>query len=343
MGQITTWDEFPTVEYVPGVFRQTVSGEKAMLTRIVYRGGVVIPDHSHPAEQLMLVEQGRLWAKVGDEESEVGPGLAADHPLGLGPRLPPAGRRGRRLLRVLRADPARVPRRLQGPRRVAGDDAEGARGRPELSASAPLRRRWRPLSAEPESSSIIDQTRTDRRAKEHDGPARHLQPRGTRRPRPGRRRRHRVGARRGVRRRRGEGRRRGPDAGSARGRPSSASGPPARRASRSPPTRPTRPTRDRMVAETLERFGRIDILVNAVGGGAGKALHPAEAYPRARWDWIMELNVRSTIAADPGRGPGDDRGRATAAPSSTSRRSAPTSASTPATRPTSRRRARSAR
>ncbi len=74
MGQITTWDEFPTVEYVPGVFRQAVSGEKAMLTRIVYRGGVVIPEHSHPAEQIMLVEQGRLWAKVGSEEAEVGPG-----------------------------------------------------------------------------------------------------------------------------------------------------------------------------------------------------------------------------------------------------------------------------
>jgi gluconate 5-dehydrogenase len=52
---------------------------------------------------------------------------------------------------------------------------------------------------------------------------------------------------------------------------------------------------DRMAAETIERFGRIDILVNAVGGGAGKALHPAERYPRSDWDWIMELNVRSTI------------------------------------------------
>jgi NAD(P)-dependent dehydrogenase (short-subunit alcohol dehydrogenase family) len=52
---------------------------------------------------------------------------------------------------------------------------------------------------------------------------------------------------------------------------------------------------DRMVSETLERFGRIDILVNAVGGGAGKVLHPAERYPRSDWDWIMELNVRSTI------------------------------------------------
>ena len=52
---------------------------------------------------------------------------------------------------------------------------------------------------------------------------------------------------------------------------------------------------ERLVAAAVERFGRIDILVNAVGGGAGKALHPAEAYPRDDWDWIMELNVRSTL------------------------------------------------
>jgi gluconate 5-dehydrogenase len=52
---------------------------------------------------------------------------------------------------------------------------------------------------------------------------------------------------------------------------------------------------ERLVQESVERFGRIDILVNAVGGGAGKVLHPAEAYPREAWDWIMELNVRSTI------------------------------------------------
>jgi quercetin dioxygenase-like cupin family protein len=72
--QITTWDEFPTVEYVPGVLRQAVSGEKVMMTRIVYRGGAVIPEHRHEAEQIMLVVAGRLWAKVGDEEAEVGPG-----------------------------------------------------------------------------------------------------------------------------------------------------------------------------------------------------------------------------------------------------------------------------
>ncbi|HEX3428534.1 MAG TPA: SDR family oxidoreductase [Candidatus Limnocylindrales bacterium] len=52
---------------------------------------------------------------------------------------------------------------------------------------------------------------------------------------------------------------------------------------------------DRMVAAAREAFNRIDIVVNAVGGGAGDALHPAEDYPRDRWDWIMELNLRSTI------------------------------------------------
>ena len=74
MSQITSWAEFPTVEYVRGVRRQAVSGEKVMLTRIVYSGGVVIPEHTHEAEQIMLVESGRLWAKVADEEREVGPG-----------------------------------------------------------------------------------------------------------------------------------------------------------------------------------------------------------------------------------------------------------------------------
>jgi NAD(P)-dependent dehydrogenase (short-subunit alcohol dehydrogenase family) len=51
----------------------------------------------------------------------------------------------------------------------------------------------------------------------------------------------------------------------------------------------------RVVEATVERFGRIDIVVNAVGGGAGEVLNPAEEYPRHAWDWIMELNVRSTV------------------------------------------------
>ncbi|HEX6298936.1 MAG TPA: SDR family oxidoreductase [Acidimicrobiia bacterium] len=48
---------------------------------------------------------------------------------------------------------------------------------------------------------------------------------------------------------------------------------------------------DRTVAE----LGRVDIIVNAIGGGAGEVLHDAETYPGDAWDWIMELNVRSTL------------------------------------------------
>ena len=54
---------------------------------------------------------------------------------------------------------------------------------------------------------------------------------------------------------------------------------------------------DRIVAATLERFGRLDIVLNAVGGGAGKVLFDAEVYPKDAWDWIYELNVRSTLLA----------------------------------------------
>jgi gluconate 5-dehydrogenase len=54
---------------------------------------------------------------------------------------------------------------------------------------------------------------------------------------------------------------------------------------------------ERMVAETLDRFGRLDIILNAVGGGAGTALFAAEQYPAPEWDRIVDLNVRSTVQA----------------------------------------------
>lgn len=51
----------------------------------------------------------------------------------------------------------------------------------------------------------------------------------------------------------------------------------------------------RAVDETLGSFGRVDIVINSVGGGAGKVLHDAEGYPQDDWDWIFDLNVRSTV------------------------------------------------
>ena len=47
---------------------------------------------------------------------------------------------------------------------------------------------------------------------------------------------------------------------------------------------------DRVVSEALERLGPIDILVNNAGATWGA---PAEDYPLAAWDKVMNLNIRS--------------------------------------------------
>jgi gluconate 5-dehydrogenase len=52
---------------------------------------------------------------------------------------------------------------------------------------------------------------------------------------------------------------------------------------------------DRAIDAVVERFGRLDIIVNAVGGGAGTALYPAESYPESEWDRIVDLNLRSDL------------------------------------------------
>jgi len=47
-----------------------------------------------------------------------------------------------------------------------------------------------------------------------------------------------------------------------------------------------------MVAQTLERFGRIDILVNNAAVYGGLQLTPFERIPEAEWDRVMAVNVK---------------------------------------------------
>jgi NAD(P)-dependent dehydrogenase (short-subunit alcohol dehydrogenase family) len=54
---------------------------------------------------------------------------------------------------------------------------------------------------------------------------------------------------------------------------------------------------ERAVTGPVDRWGRLDIIVNAVGGRAGDALHPAEDYPATDWEWIVGLNLLSTVVA----------------------------------------------
>lgn len=52
---------------------------------------------------------------------------------------------------------------------------------------------------------------------------------------------------------------------------------------------------ERAVEAAVDRYGKLDLVVNCVGGGAGKVLFDAQAYPRDAWDWIFELNVRAVL------------------------------------------------
>lgn len=52
---------------------------------------------------------------------------------------------------------------------------------------------------------------------------------------------------------------------------------------------------DDAVQQTLDRFGRVDVLVNGIGGGAGTALYAAEEYPQPEWDRILDLNLTTAL------------------------------------------------
>jgi gluconate 5-dehydrogenase len=45
----------------------------------------------------------------------------------------------------------------------------------------------------------------------------------------------------------------------------------------------------------MDAWGRVDILVNGIGGGAGTALYPAEEYPKPEWDRILDLNLTTAL------------------------------------------------
>jgi gluconate 5-dehydrogenase len=57
----------------------------------------------------------------------------------------------------------------------------------------------------------------------------------------------------------------------------------------------TKAEADRAVDAALARFGRLDVLVNSVGGGGSGILAPAEDYPQEKWDWIVRLNLDSAL------------------------------------------------
>lgn len=61
------WADITPEPMNPLLTRQYVSGEKSMAARILLKKGCVVPEHSHPNEQIALILSGALEFRVDGE------------------------------------------------------------------------------------------------------------------------------------------------------------------------------------------------------------------------------------------------------------------------------------
>ena len=62
-----TVSELPAAEPLPGMVRRAVYLDHAMITFFDFEPGCVIPEHSHPHEQISYVVKGAMEFHLGDE------------------------------------------------------------------------------------------------------------------------------------------------------------------------------------------------------------------------------------------------------------------------------------
>jgi quercetin dioxygenase-like cupin family protein len=62
------WSSIPVEQIADGIERQMIWGDRLMVCRLRFRPHVVTSVHSHPHEQITLVERGRVRFTVGNAE-----------------------------------------------------------------------------------------------------------------------------------------------------------------------------------------------------------------------------------------------------------------------------------
>jgi len=67
-GALRNWAMVPVERLGEGIERQMVWGERLMVCRLRFAPGVVTAVHTHPHEQITMVEQGRVLFFVDGEE-----------------------------------------------------------------------------------------------------------------------------------------------------------------------------------------------------------------------------------------------------------------------------------
>jgi quercetin dioxygenase-like cupin family protein len=99
-----SFDELPVDEPWPGVMRRAFDSEHATVTAYDFEPGARFPIHSHPQEQITLVQRGEVEFTVGGEVKRLAPGQWSVVPPGVEHGLR-AGDAGASFLAVI------VPRR----------------------------------------------------------------------------------------------------------------------------------------------------------------------------------------------------------------------------------------
>ena len=66
--------DLPVEHLAPLIERQFVHGEQSMLARLLLRKGCIVPEHSHPNEQITYILEGALRFRLPDRELVVGAG-----------------------------------------------------------------------------------------------------------------------------------------------------------------------------------------------------------------------------------------------------------------------------
>ena len=77
------WTRIPVEQIAEGIERQMIWGERLMVCRLRFAPQVVTAVHSHPHEQITLVERGRALFTIGDEQRVASAGDVLHFPSGI--------------------------------------------------------------------------------------------------------------------------------------------------------------------------------------------------------------------------------------------------------------------
>jgi quercetin dioxygenase-like cupin family protein len=77
------WTTIPVERIGEGIERQMIWGERLMVCRLHFAPHVITAVHSHPHEQITLVERGRVLFTIEDQTREVAAGAVLHFPPGV--------------------------------------------------------------------------------------------------------------------------------------------------------------------------------------------------------------------------------------------------------------------